>query len=624
MALAARWPRAYAPILGRTATWPPRRSRAASSALRAGGRVLASSVDPVERQGLLVCAGPPGGSVAALSAAVLQAHAARRRRERRRPCRCARFGEPIAVALLPVAVMHLLLGIPDGSCRLSRRAIVRSATSSALPSVPRPLGPAAGLPLWPIAIEAVVAVARRRGRSQRRYVRSAGLERQRMQWFGWAGAVAVEALLVALALRVLLGWPTRASARGPDGRSAPLCRGARHVQHRGASPPASTASSPTPSRSAGLTGVVAGRLPRSWSLVWAHTPSRSERSLLGLSMVSAAVAALLYGPARQRLAHVRQPPRLRRTRGTRRGPAHLREPPFPRHPDGRAAPAGGGVAEKDAGARQRRGLDGLQRASRALRLGARLQPDRFELKPDEERRRCPGRRDGHGLARASGCRPSLEGGRSRCSGWHPPRHSGQRARPHRRRASRRAGPVHDRRRHDADRTGPPGRPGPPQRRAGLGPAEVARGGPRARPTSCGLPGAHRGRLGRGPPPDRAQPPRRRPAAPSGAGGQRPPGPPAGRTRPRGLAARSSTSSARASRRRSRSSARWPTASTRPCWSTGASPRRCARRPVAPPCATEVERRGSHRHSPEVEAAVYFCCLEALQNAGKHAGEGAAV
>jgi len=29
-----------------------------------------------------------------------------------------------------------------------------------------------------------------------------------------------------------------------------------------------------------------------------------------------------------------------------------------------------------------------------------------------------------------------------------------------------------------------------------------------------------------------------------------------------------------------------------------------------------------RHSREVEATVYFCCLEALQNAGKHAGDGA--
>ena len=26
-----------------------------------------------------------------------------------------------------------------------------------------------------------------------------------------------------------------------------------------------------------------------------------------------------------------------------------------------------------------------------------------------------------------------------------------------------------------------------------------------------------------------------------------------------------------------------------------------------------------RHSQDLEAAVYFCCMEALQNAGKHAG-----
>jgi signal transduction histidine kinase len=31
-----------------------------------------------------------------------------------------------------------------------------------------------------------------------------------------------------------------------------------------------------------------------------------------------------------------------------------------------------------------------------------------------------------------------------------------------------------------------------------------------------------------------------------------------------------------------------------------------------------------RYPPEAEAAVYFCCLEALQNAGKHAGEGARI
>ena len=44
------------------------------------------------------------------------------------------------------------------------------------------------------------------------------------------------------------------------------------------------------------------------------------------------------------------------------------------------------------------------------------------------------------------------------------------------------------------------------------------------------------------------------------------------------------------------------------------PRR-ARRPT-------VEAEDVGRYPQQVEAAVYFCCLEALQNAGKHAGEGA--
>jgi signal transduction histidine kinase len=36
----------------------------------------------------------------------------------------------------------------------------------------------------------------------------------------------------------------------------------------------------------------------------------------------------------------------------------------------------------------------------------------------------------------------------------------------------------------------------------------------------------------------------------------------------------------------------------------------------------VEADGVGRYAQELEAAVYFCCVEALQNAAKHAGEGA--
>jgi signal transduction histidine kinase len=39
----------------------------------------------------------------------------------------------------------------------------------------------------------------------------------------------------------------------------------------------------------------------------------------------------------------------------------------------------------------------------------------------------------------------------------------------------------------------------------------------------------------------------------------------------------------------------------------------------PPAQLDVEAVG--RYSSEIEEAVYFCCLEALQNVGKHAGGG---
>jgi signal transduction histidine kinase len=45
----------------------------------------------------------------------------------------------------------------------------------------------------------------------------------------------------------------------------------------------------------------------------------------------------------------------------------------------------------------------------------------------------------------------------------------------------------------------------------------------------------------------------------------------------------------------------------------------ARRAALP---TSVEAGTVGRYAQEIEAAVYFCCLEAMQNAGKHAGEGA--
>ncbi len=50
--------------------------------------------------------------------------------------------------------------------------------------------------------------------------------------------------------------------------------------------------------------------------------------------------------------------------------------------------------------------------------------------------------------------------------------------------------------------------------------------------------------------------------------------------------------------------------------------RTVTRRAALPCVVSVELPG--RYPEEVEAAVYFCCLEAIQNAGKHAGPEATI
>ena len=46
---------------------------------------------------------------------------------------------------------------------------------------------------------------------------------------------------------------------------------------------------------------------------------------------------------------------------------------------------------------------------------------------------------------------------------------------------------------------------------------------------------------------------------------------------------------------------------------GAHPRRDSGAAIA------IEAAGIGRHSPEIESAVYYCCLEAIQNASKHGG-----
>jgi len=284
------------PVLDRHGNTVTQVMRAVLLVSFAGAGAFAVHRRPMERQGLLALAATAIAAVAALGAALVEAHA-HGTAVSAAALSAARLIEALGVALLPVAAMHLLLGLPDGSCRLSRAAIVGGYAVGAGVGLAlwtqRP-----SLPLWPVAIEAVVGGVIGAVGSQRRYARARGVERQRMQWFGWAVAVGAEWLVVALALRLLWGWPPRpwivvmvsafplsvALAMGSSRRLAG--RIDRILAH--------TVSL------AGLTGIVV--------VVYlvivvglGRTPTHSERSLLALSMAAAAVAALLYGPARQRL-----------------------------------------------------------------------------------------------------------------------------------------------------------------------------------------------------------------------------------------------------------------------------------------------------------------------------------
>ena len=130
-------------------------------------------------------------------------------------------------------------------------------------------------------------------------------------------------------------------------------------------------------------------------------------------------------------------------------------------------------------------------------------------------------------------------------------------------------------------------------------------------------GDHRGRRAQA---DRARPARRRPAAPRRARGRHPAGPrqprPAASVRGRRAARRARPRRPRVDRLAARPGARdLPAAAARRRPGGGA-----AGRGEAQPARRHGRRRGRWAAIPEqVEAAVYFCCLEALANAGKHAG-----
>ena len=246
---------------------------------------------PAEGLGPVILAGAVVAAVAvAASGALLD-----------RPGRAAaEVALAMAVTLLPAVALHVVVVLPDGRfARRSHRTLVITGYVTALACGLLAVAARPGVPLWLLASEALAAGIAGLAVSNARYLGTRGEARQRMQWFGLAVTVAAEIMLVAAALRLFVGWPRLlAEIATAAALLVPLsfvpCLVKRLLGH--VDRLLGQAVSLT-----GLTGVVVA-VYLVIVLGLGRSPSEDERTILLLSMVAAAVAALLYAPARIRLA----------------------------------------------------------------------------------------------------------------------------------------------------------------------------------------------------------------------------------------------------------------------------------------------------------------------------------
>jgi signal transduction histidine kinase len=206
---------------------------------------------------------------------------------------------PLVAALLPAAGLHLLLGLPDGRLGTRPRRVGAAAGWTggvALGVALWPLRP--GLPIWPIIAAAVVAALVGVPASRQRFLGARGSVRQRMEWLGLAVMVVAEAALVLAALRVLVGWPAQLlPVVGAVTVLVPLALAA------GASPRLVGRVDRLLAHTVSLAGLSALIVAVYLVVVLGlgRLPTGGERALLTLSMAAAAICAILYLPARERL-----------------------------------------------------------------------------------------------------------------------------------------------------------------------------------------------------------------------------------------------------------------------------------------------------------------------------------
>jgi signal transduction histidine kinase len=252
--------------------------------------VVLTSRRPSERLGFLVLAGTAlGAAAAATDAAILDGN----------DSVLVELVCGLSVGVLPAVALHVLLALPTGDLvkRTHRNTVITGYVVGALVGLAMGAGEPP-LPLWVIGLEATMVVLVGAGLSNARYRAARGQERQRMQWFGWAVTVAAEVTLVTIALRLFLGWP---DYPGEVAAAATVILPLSFVfsTSKRMLPQVDKLLAHTVSLT-GLTGVVVA-VYLVIVLGLGRVPNDDERTILLLSMCAAGIAALLYLPTRARL-----------------------------------------------------------------------------------------------------------------------------------------------------------------------------------------------------------------------------------------------------------------------------------------------------------------------------------
>ncbi len=202
-----------------------------------------------------------------------------------------------SLAALPAFALHMFLSLPDGRLKTAgRRRSALVGYSLAVAVGASLIVDLDDLQVWPVvALWAAAIVAGAYG-TLLRYRVVGAVERRRIQWIGWGLSVCAEAVLVVLALRVLTDRPHS------PGTVELACTAVIPLAIVAGTLPKMVARVDVLlTHTVAITGLTALVLGIYVIVVLGlgRTPEGGERSLLLLSMAAAGLAALLYLPARR-------------------------------------------------------------------------------------------------------------------------------------------------------------------------------------------------------------------------------------------------------------------------------------------------------------------------------------